>query len=1546
VTRQDQHRPRQRSRDTKKSKFQQKRDRRKGKIEYLNQKEVEEDQEEETYEQPSDEGQSYNQYDEDQEETEDEGHDDQPYKKFSLPKAASSLMFTTGGVTKLKPSTDKPTPAPKKITLAARSFSLDELEEPAEEEDEQTAPEHDEEVYEEEEEAFEGVTYNDDEEDAGEEEEYNDKVDEQYQEEFHGEQVGQSEVLSIPASRDVLVPFAKNDPLYALEAELRAILEKTHKTLTRGTCTAMCPPSEIKAREFERALSKFEIDYSYVPRGKQDRYRAVRSKMVKAYAKASAGTTTDPSVIRPIPVLEKTMHYLVHEIFGLEDHGIIEMYSFIRDRCRGINQDLTLQNADTVEAVELLERISRFHIISEYLFCEEEGFNHQRMQNMQILNKYLISLAELYRDLRARGISCEHEVEFHGYMIIFLMDDYGKNPKDRLELVQYLRKLPQDVIQTPHMQSILKLYALFKQQNFYAFFEHAQKKFDFLTLCQLHRVLSPVRMRALHIFKKAFRNSYSLEDWVDFLKFDSTLQATNFLKAFGVRISGDKISFPQSIPSINYADLPIERSYWIDGKKPVDISYADLLDGLLWSTDQYERLFRKRAVRAAPSTLAPPMTPVLRKTSKKTVESPRDKTTIETAPSMDAATTPQLVLTPSPSQLTPKDKGDEEAPQFSINIPEQHTPKLSPSPAAAEGGFQFGTPVVSKQTTPKSSTQPKGSVPKFDFDSSVGAKQIVPKVSTPTTSDPHQERQTGVSQPTNFTSALGSSFSQLSATVPPSDEKQKPLFRRKVVKLSPPKPTREELVQKKMEQLSRRRENEIIRTTLVSWRLLTRKKREERQAEQEARERAERMRRNYLESLSNKIEQFETTAERYEYLYGVAKTSHYIRPQAQMRARQQRLLEERFMSPVEFASHIFYSLAKKNINVNTVGRSGSSPELKWKLSLLHNSDQELCVWLHSKFAHNPSSDDANLLCQLNYRGDNITISSPDGKPHTEEAYFEWYLENMCDAAGLPLYDDCSLQACVRAVRLDEIDIGTKEDLHEEVRGSSGLLYVLPLPSHDGDATRDVYWQEVQRQLHSVLSAVHIPQLEREIALVVVYDSILFLSRAQVCQRIQSMASTLPASRAEIHVAVIEVPFSEGTLSSDHVHKLDHCLTQSARFIAQHAAKQPQMRSMLLSDFVQDCVSAHFGRAVHGESGLIHSPLIQNQSPSQFFTVDDSPPPPISFSLLIDHVNGVIRQCAHSIGTHLHALKKRINWPPPELVAEVDDWASKEYLSAIHERLADFLIHDTIVDDTFANILSKCKSLQDCFREMHAHCAQFAAKLIGEKRCPPNLESYICTFLTHVIRYHMLGDTELDPTVYVELFVVIFNNFVEHEDDHRFPVVHTFEFNSDAVQKIYVEFEPLSLIPANILAKWQDVETLSSSSSYREDSVEYEIPFDDQNMSNSGGAPMEEEGTLNEEPEVEERCSSDFDDVRHVVRFLDQKISANKQQVGEKRKRIAPNGDLSGAPQAKRMRIFGPVGNISIFAEIDNGFDHLRGRVESECEESDKWTKWLEKVARE
>ncbi len=177
-------------------------------------------------------------------------------------------------------------------------------------------------------------------------------------------------------------------------------------------CLDMCPEFERHEREYQSGgLHEFE---RLPPATGPGPHRVDHARAVKRYKRSAAGDPPPlPCDVRPPAVLVRTLDYLFGEI--LPAHGLVRAYSFVRDRARAIRNDLTLCNYRGPEAIDLHERIARFHILCSYELCERPEVSLQ--QEHEQLRKTLQSLLEYYAEAAAAGRRCPHEPEFQAYYL-------------------------------------------------------------------------------------------------------------------------------------------------------------------------------------------------------------------------------------------------------------------------------------------------------------------------------------------------------------------------------------------------------------------------------------------------------------------------------------------------------------------------------------------------------------------------------------------------------------------------------------------------------------------------------------------------------------------------------------------------------------------------------------------------------------------------------------------------------------------------------------------------------------------------------------------------------------------------------------------------------------------------------------------------------------------------------------------------------------------------------------------------------------------------
>ncbi|GJQ10008.1 hypothetical protein GpartN1_g1799.t1 [Galdieria partita] len=263
-----------------------------------------------------------------------------------------------------------------------------------------------------------------------------------------------------------------------------------------GTCLEMCPSEERSRRELQRDLSIFEIDYT-IPTVEGEPPKVDHSKAVKKYVRSAAcQEAPKPSEIRPPHILEKTMEYLIENIVDRTDCSFAEVHNFVRDRTRSIRQDFTFQGVRNEMTIDIIEKTVRFHILSEQRLCEEDPSVYSSRQNMEQLDKCLISLREMYRERRTKGLSTSpNEGEFQAYYILSHFDPHS--------VWAVCRELDVHVLKSRQVAFALRIYQALRSTNYVGFFRLLQRA-PYLVACMMQQHFSFIRKSALLIMQRCY----------------------------------------------------------------------------------------------------------------------------------------------------------------------------------------------------------------------------------------------------------------------------------------------------------------------------------------------------------------------------------------------------------------------------------------------------------------------------------------------------------------------------------------------------------------------------------------------------------------------------------------------------------------------------------------------------------------------------------------------------------------------------------------------------------------------------------------------------------------------------------------------------------------------------------------------------------------------------------------------------------------------------------------------------------------------------------
>ncbi|KAK4283579.1 hypothetical protein QN277_000515 [Acacia crassicarpa] len=268
-----------------------------------------------------------------------------------------------------------------------------------------------------------------------------------------------------------------------------------------GLCPDMCPESERAERERKGDLDQYE---------RLDGDRNVTSRVL-AVKKYNRTAEREASLIRPMPVLQKTIDYLLNLLDQPYDEGFLGLYNFLWDRMRAIRMDLRMQHIFNQGAIAMLEQMIRLHILAMHELCEYmkgEGFSEgfDAHLNIEQMNKASVELFQMYDDHRKKGINVPMEKEFRGYYALLKLDKHPGYKVEPAELSLDLAKMTPETRQTPEVLFARKVARACRTGNFIAFFRLARKA-SYLQACLMHAHFAKLRTQALASLHAGLQNN-------------------------------------------------------------------------------------------------------------------------------------------------------------------------------------------------------------------------------------------------------------------------------------------------------------------------------------------------------------------------------------------------------------------------------------------------------------------------------------------------------------------------------------------------------------------------------------------------------------------------------------------------------------------------------------------------------------------------------------------------------------------------------------------------------------------------------------------------------------------------------------------------------------------------------------------------------------------------------------------------------------------------------------------------------------------------------
>ncbi|XP_022179845.1 germinal-center associated nuclear protein-like [Myzus persicae] len=149
----------------------------------------------------------------------------------------------------------------------------------------------------------------------------------------------------------------------------------------KGICMEMCPKEEMMMRKSKRLVHQLECN---------------PHKMVKCFSRSAAGNSlSKPHILRPTPVLRKTISYLLNEVLTIKNVPFNIVYDFIDDRLNSIRQDATIQAVSNQDWITILPPIIRFHAYAAYKCYEYDVNTFDPFLNMKHFHESIFKIVKI-----------------------------------------------------------------------------------------------------------------------------------------------------------------------------------------------------------------------------------------------------------------------------------------------------------------------------------------------------------------------------------------------------------------------------------------------------------------------------------------------------------------------------------------------------------------------------------------------------------------------------------------------------------------------------------------------------------------------------------------------------------------------------------------------------------------------------------------------------------------------------------------------------------------------------------------------------------------------------------------------------------------------------------------------------------------------------------------------------------------------------------------------------------------------------------------------
>ncbi|KAK2634459.1 hypothetical protein Ddye_029251 [Dipteronia dyeriana] len=266
--------------------------------------------------------------------------------------------------------------------------------------------------------------------------------------------------------------------------------EKAEKGIV-GTCPFMCSEDERLQRQRLRDLAVFE-------RLNGNPRESSPALAVKKFCRTISAQSLRASDVRPLPVLEETLNYLL-DLMESAEHPFEVVHDFIFDRTRSIRQDLSMQNiVDDKVVIHMYEKMVKFHVVSHHKLrgsCSSSSNSSLHYLNLEQLTKTLTSLYNLYEANQSSNLVYENEAKFRSLYVLLHLDSKDQPTGESLSL--WFRNLPTPIVKSKEMCFARRVLRYFRMGNYRRFFCTTAAEASYLQYCIIDTYIDEVRALAL-----------------------------------------------------------------------------------------------------------------------------------------------------------------------------------------------------------------------------------------------------------------------------------------------------------------------------------------------------------------------------------------------------------------------------------------------------------------------------------------------------------------------------------------------------------------------------------------------------------------------------------------------------------------------------------------------------------------------------------------------------------------------------------------------------------------------------------------------------------------------------------------------------------------------------------------------------------------------------------------------------------------------------------------------------------------------------------------